>query len=64
MGPSNHQSDPIKQLAEDETGATTLEWALLLGAVVLPSFIIIQRLLDTLVSYYGLMTTLNGMPLP
>lgn len=51
-------------LLRDESGATTLEWALLLAAVVLPSYFILQTALATVVEYYRMMTTLNALPFP
>lgn len=56
--------EPAKRLAGDNSGATTLEWALLLGAIALPSYFIIRMALETLVEYYRMMTTLNGLPFP
>lgn len=47
-----------------ERGATMLEWVLLLGAVAIPSYFIIQLGLATLFAHYELVTTLNGLPLP
>lgn len=48
----------------DDSGATMLEWALLLAGVVLPFWVIMQYGLDTLAAHYGLVTTLNQMPFP
>lgn len=60
---------PIKQeqvipLLADTTGGPTMEWTLLLGFMALPAYWIIKMLLATLTAYYGLMTTINAMPLP
>jgi len=52
------------RLLGDEQGATSLEWALLLGAIAIPSYLIIMTLLRTLVGYYQMMTTLNSLPFP
>lgn len=41
-----------------------LEWTLLLGAVAIPAYFIIQLGLETLFAHYRLVTTLNGLPLP
>lgn len=49
---------------EGQRGATMLEWLLLLGAVAIPSYFIIQVGLATLFAHYQLVTTLNGLPLP
>lgn len=40
------------------------EWVLLLGAVAIPSYFIIQIGLATLFAHYQLVTTINGLPLP
>jgi Flp pilus assembly pilin Flp len=48
----------------DERGATTLEWALLLAGVGLPSMYLFTLLLQLLVAHYQLTTTLNSLPLP
>jgi len=45
-------------------GATTLEWALLLAAVALPSYVIFMLLLETLVAHYRMMVMLNHLPFP
>ncbi|MCC6580547.1 MAG: hypothetical protein IT440_08905 [Phycisphaeraceae bacterium] len=52
------------ELATDQQGATTLEWALLLGGVGIPMYFAIQLMMNLLMSYYGMMTTLNALPLP
>lgn len=51
-------------LPMDERGATSLEWALVLAAVALPSYFILKTLLFTLLGYYQMMTALNAMPFP
>lgn len=47
-----------------ETGATSLEWALLLGAVALVIYPTLTIALATLVEYYRMMVTLNALPFP
>ena len=47
-----------------ERGATMLEWVLLLAAVALPSYFIIQLGLQTVFGHYQLVTTINGLPFP
>lgn len=54
----------LRRLIADQGGATTLEWALLLGALLYPVYWIISKLLGTLVAYYGLTTTMNSLPFP
>ena len=48
----------------DETGATTLEWTLLLAAIAVPSYWIIQLALSALVGHYRMLTTINSLPFP
>ena len=48
----------------DQSGATTLEWALLLAAFALPCYFIFKMALATLIEYYRMMTTLNALPYP
>ena len=48
----------------DETGATTLEWALLLAAIALPSYWLMQLAMNVLIGHYRMMTTLNALPFP
>jgi Flp pilus assembly pilin Flp len=47
-----------------EQGATMLEWTLLLVAIALPAYFIIQLGLRALFAHYRLVTTLNGLPFP
>jgi Flp pilus assembly pilin Flp len=48
----------------DESGQTTLEWVLLLAVIALPGYAILRMALAVLVSHYGLITTLNALPMP
>ncbi len=41
-----------------------LEWTLLLAAVALPSYFVVQLGLATLFAHYRLVTTVNGLPFP
>jgi Flp pilus assembly pilin Flp len=54
----------MKTLLKDESAATTLEWALLLFAIGLPSYYLVTMTLDILLAHYRLMTTLNALPFP
>ena len=54
----------LRDLVCDQAGATTLEWALLLGVIAIPSYYIIQMALNTLVAHYQMITTLNALPFP
>ncbi len=47
-----------------DRGATMLEWTLLLAAIALPSFFIIQIGLRAVFGHYQLITTINGLPFP
>lgn len=59
-------SDRLRRtpMHRDEQGATTLEWALLLAAIALPSYWLMQLALNVLVGHYQMMTTLNALPFP
>ncbi len=54
----------LQGLMRDESGAVTLEWALLLAAIALPSWYIIKLCLTTLIGHYQMMTMLNSLPFP
>lgn len=54
----------LRALVEDESGTTTLEWLLLLGAIAIPSIYIFTISLNAVVDYYRMMTTLNSLPFP
>lgn len=47
-----------------ERGATTLEYVLLMAAIVLPGYFVIRLGLATLFAHYRMVTTMNGLPLP
>lgn len=47
-----------------DRGATTLEFALLLAAVVLPSYAIIRLGLQLVAEHFRLIATLNALPTP
>lgn len=53
-----------KAFHAEQSGATMLEWALLLAAIGLPSYWIIKLALNTLVAHYQMMTTINSLPFP
>ena len=52
------------ELLEDESASTTLEWALLLGAIALPTGLIILKGLDLLVMKYAIIVRLTNCPFP
>ena len=75
MRPTHHddkrQADTVSEsdaarptLIEDEAGATTLEWTLLVAAIALPGYFVMMFALDLLVAHYQMMTTLNALPFP
>jgi hypothetical protein len=47
-----------------QDGATIVEWALVVGAVALLTYPVLNMALDALVSYYRHTTTLNALPFP
>ena len=49
---------------QDDRGATTLEFALLLAAVVLPSYVVIRMGLQMVAEHFRLIATLNALPMP
>lgn len=55
---------PARTLAADQQGATSLEWALILAAIAIPSYYIIIMALETLLGHYRMMTALNALPFP
>lgn len=63
MGPSDVDS-PLKTIAADQSGATTLEWTLLLAAIGIPSYFIIRMLLLIVADTYRMNTALNALPFP
>ena len=48
----------------EEQAATTLEYALLLAAIGVPSYWAIKAALAALVGHYQMMTTINALPFP
>ncbi len=63
---TGHDDDATSrcQSLADESGATTLEWALLLAAVAIPSYWLIQIALAYLIDLYRMQATLNALPFP
>ena len=54
----------ILRLGRDETGQTTIEWALLLVAFVLPMIYVFRLLLAVLGKHYEMVTFLETLPFP
>ena len=53
-----------RSLWSDETAATSLEWLLLLAVIVIPSYVIIDLAIASLVGHYQMMTMINSLPFP
>ncbi|MCE9592522.1 MAG: hypothetical protein K8S99_18600 [Planctomycetes bacterium] len=64
MDSNTPTSEPPAPLIADEEGATSLEWALLLAAIALPSYYIIRMLLNIVAELYRMNTSLNAVPFP
>ena len=54
----------FRKMVRDERGTTSLEWALLLGAIALPSVYLFTMSLGVIVDYYRMMTQISSLPLP
>lgn len=54
----------LRRLVCEEKGATTLEWAMLLMAIAIPSVTILAFSLDLLVRHYRMLTAVNSLPFP
>jgi Flp pilus assembly pilin Flp len=54
----------LRRLHRDRRGATMLEWALLLAAIAIPSYLIILVGMATLRGHYQLIITLHELPFP
>lgn len=52
------------KLSADETGQTTIEYALLLAAVALPMMFVFRMLLSILAELYKMTAFLIGLPFP
>jgi hypothetical protein len=61
---SQTASSPELPRDRSQDGATSLEWALVVGAVALLTYPVLNMALDALVSYYRHTTTLNALPFP
>ena len=55
---------PRPHLGPDESAATSLEWALLLAAIAIPSYYVFATALGALLGHYQMITTLTALPLP
>lgn len=52
------------RLHRDQTGQTTIEWALLLGALGIPTIYLMVLLLGALCEHYRMVTFIETLPLP
>jgi Flp pilus assembly pilin Flp len=57
-------NDRTGGLADDESGQTMVEYALLLAVFGLPMFYVFARLLRVLAAYYGMISFMETLPLP
>ncbi len=57
-------ANSLESFHQDESGGTTLEWTLLLVAIVLPGYYLIRTGIAMLVGYYQMMAFLNSLPFP
>jgi hypothetical protein len=54
----------LHRLLRHHQGATMLETVLLLAAIAIPSYVIIELSLRALLGFYHMMTTLINLPFP
>lgn len=64
MNSNRQATEGVQAVLGDEAGATTLEWALLLVVMGIPAYWMAKIALNTLLAYYAMATTLNGLPFP
>ena len=63
--PENKPQRPgLSDMLQDESGTTTLEWAILLGGIALPCVYLFTMLMSVMVDYYRMMTQLSGLAMP
>jgi Flp pilus assembly pilin Flp len=53
-----------RKLLRDQRGTTSLEWALLLGAIALPAVYLLTMCLSVIIDYYRMMTMIGSLPCP
>ncbi|MFP4105983.1 MAG: hypothetical protein ACLFVU_07820 [Phycisphaerae bacterium] len=54
----------IRSLHEDESGAASIEWVLVLATFGIPMVFVVLTLLDALMAHYRLLTFLQTLPMP
>mgnify|MGYP005866497143 CR=1 FL=1 len=52
----------LRRLHRDQAGGTTLEWALLVAAFVIPCIWLMKMSLDLLLMHYRMIAFLNSLP--
>jgi len=60
----NKKSRTLRRMLRETDAATTMEWALLLAAIAIPSYYTIRLALMSIVGHYQMMTALNSLPFP
>ncbi len=60
----SHLLASLRRMAGDETGQTTIEWALLIAVVGLPAITVFGWLLAILAENYRMVTFLELLPFP
>ena len=53
-----------ERLAADATGQLTLEWTLVLAAIVLPMYFVFQVFMNVLVAHFQMVTFMETLPFP
>ena len=53
-----------RRRAGGQAGTTTLEWALLLAAIGIPSFALMMIALNIIVAHYRMLSLINSLPFP
>ena len=54
----------LREILTDETGQATVEFMLLILAVVIPMIVVLNMLMDVLVWHYRTVTFLETLPFP
>lgn len=54
----------LRRLHRNHSGATALEFTLLVAFITVPGFFIIRMGLETLHGHYRMITELNALPIP
>lgn len=57
-------SKNIMDLHADQSGQASIEWVLLLVAVILPMVYLLNMLLDFMVDFYGMVVFIETLPFP